>query len=621
MAFSADQITIKGNQLYILEANGVTVREVRYTIAVTPTTTNDTTEGFQVGSRWVLDDGTTYVCTDSTEDDAVWELVTGLISVTKAALDGLVTSDALIPSALYEISGVDPTLYDDGTTSGTTIYLTALTKGKLAKVGTGIFYNPVYDQALPTFGVWTNLMTGVFSSIIGDFDYQGKEAVTADNSATGIVYSEGLILWVSGDWSAAVSITGDSSGATADISGFISPSYAIGDKVFWGGYAWENVNGNVGINTGILTLDAEWVKIAYNTVDYKIAFDPIEYEYVSDTISKRTEIEGGNVVEYTKGDKDLAFNSYGFPYSGISVFMWGNVFDSNTYGVGLKDNKIINSYFECINLLGGNITNNSLEGTSYFYDNTLIGCFITDNSFSKGTIVASNTVSFLSYFQGNIVFTSVIAGNIIGIDGYISYNILNPGSIIGYNLVLENSLITSNTVNGGSSISGNTLDNGSSISANTLDGDSSISGNTLFFLNAYTPAPSQIGFNALYSGSIITQNSLDGVNLFRNTLHNSIFNLSGSGTILGGFVVEITTPLGQTTVWASGYITNFDIRDSRPDVPWNIPPANSGPPAFWLVFTTKKIITNTYGISRLTYYNGSDVLQIVNVDTSTTSYY
>jgi hypothetical protein len=39
---------------------------------VTPGATHDSTEGFVVGTRWETVDGTVYVCSDSTEDAAVW---------------------------------------------------------------------------------------------------------------------------------------------------------------------------------------------------------------------------------------------------------------------------------------------------------------------------------------------------------------------------------------------------------------------------------------------------------------------------------------------------------------------------------------------------------------------
>ena len=45
---------------------------------------------------------------------------------TKAEIDTLIAGNDLVAGALYEITGVHPTLYDDGTTSGTTVYLRAI---------------------------------------------------------------------------------------------------------------------------------------------------------------------------------------------------------------------------------------------------------------------------------------------------------------------------------------------------------------------------------------------------------------------------------------------------------------------------------------------------------------
>jgi len=60
--------------LYVLEQDGFTVRETKYNFAITPTATDDSTKGFIVGSRWILDNGDLYICKDATSTAAVWEL-------------------------------------------------------------------------------------------------------------------------------------------------------------------------------------------------------------------------------------------------------------------------------------------------------------------------------------------------------------------------------------------------------------------------------------------------------------------------------------------------------------------------------------------------------------------
>jgi hypothetical protein len=59
-----------------MEQNGFTIREVRYTFTTIPNENEDFTKGFVVGSRWVLDNGNLYNCTDSTTGAAVWVLET-----------------------------------------------------------------------------------------------------------------------------------------------------------------------------------------------------------------------------------------------------------------------------------------------------------------------------------------------------------------------------------------------------------------------------------------------------------------------------------------------------------------------------------------------------------------
>ena len=97
---------------------------------------------------------------------------------TKAEIDALIAANDLVAGALYEITGVHTTLYDDGTTSGTTVYLRAISGSELEVQGMGKFYNPKYNQSVNGFGIWDNKMYGTFSNIVGVFDYQGKEAVT-----------------------------------------------------------------------------------------------------------------------------------------------------------------------------------------------------------------------------------------------------------------------------------------------------------------------------------------------------------------------------------------------------------------------------------------------------------
>ena len=71
----------EAGRLYVMGDGGTTIREVSHNFTTTPTVYDDITKGFVIGSRWLLDDGTLYICTDATDDTAVWELQTAVTSV------------------------------------------------------------------------------------------------------------------------------------------------------------------------------------------------------------------------------------------------------------------------------------------------------------------------------------------------------------------------------------------------------------------------------------------------------------------------------------------------------------------------------------------------------------
>ena len=66
----------EAGRLYVMGDGGTTIREVSHNFTTTPSATDDNTKGFIVGSRWILDDGSLYICTDVTTATAVWILQT-----------------------------------------------------------------------------------------------------------------------------------------------------------------------------------------------------------------------------------------------------------------------------------------------------------------------------------------------------------------------------------------------------------------------------------------------------------------------------------------------------------------------------------------------------------------
>lgn len=554
------------------------------------------------------------------------------VSVTKAEIDTLITANSLVPGQTYIISGVDVPLY-----GGTTIVLQAETTNKLALAGHGIFYNPKYlnSQLTPNngYGVWSNYINLVLSNIVGDFYYE--EPITANNGATAIYLAKGLLQWVSGNWATATSITGDY-GATANVSGGVSPSYAIGQNVIWGGKHWTNTSGNVGTAVNKYTLSgADWTAVAFNDVDYNVSIDLIHYDYSHDMIIRRKDKwdndVDGNFQVFDEFSNPLGYYNHGNP---IKDFQWGNgnedyAPDGNNYYVGVQSNLVKDSYFECINFIGTYSWHNKLTQQSWIYnniidkyssigyntlsayskiiDNKLSDAFIESNVLNLASFIDNN--SFIGNFSVSFSKGSCYNNNLS--NGYIVYNQIEgtvrnnnlfnsnirdnygTGSIV-FNELSNDSSIQDNYFNNASStIQYNKLSNLSIIRNNTLIGASNISRNQLqtaseIRYNALTD--SDIGYNYLNSSSILHQGTLNSSAVQDIVFDNTFLDFSTSGTLTGKSITNIS---GQ-------YANTSGINISAATIIYGNYP--------------KQLIKRQDGTTKLGYYNNSDVFTVVNVN-------
>lgn len=64
----------EAGRLYTMEQDGFTIREVSHNFTFVPSVNDDSLKGFTIGSRWILDNGDIYTCSDATSGAAVWEL-------------------------------------------------------------------------------------------------------------------------------------------------------------------------------------------------------------------------------------------------------------------------------------------------------------------------------------------------------------------------------------------------------------------------------------------------------------------------------------------------------------------------------------------------------------------
>lgn len=202
-----------------------------------------------------------------------------VVQVTYASLQTLISSSLLSPGTVYKITGFNKNmpsggpsnpngylpvvLYDDGTDSGVTIYMQAITKNTLSSDGYGQFYNPVY----------------------------GDQTTYNNTDGTGLY----------GIWD----------GNNPDP--LEVPAYVIDQVVFWGGYAWRNVTGNVGTADDILTLSADWEKLPYyNSPYYTIVIDNISVDWNNGIVITRTNIENQITVEFNADQYDWWMGLFNF---------------------------------------------------------------------------------------------------------------------------------------------------------------------------------------------------------------------------------------------------------------------------------------------------------------------
>ena len=458
-----------------------------------------------------------------------------LITVTKDEADILISNNNLFINQIYKITGVmknkpnfiSPLLYDDGTNSGISLYLTAISTSKFNSNGYGEFYNPKY-LSYDTYG--NRDKTGLY----GIWDGENPSSIA---------------------------------------------TYSIGDVAIWGGYAWVNLSGDVGTNPDATTLNSDWQKIQYtSTTNYHKVIDYIEYDYDTDWLVRRKDIQN-NIDVITPFETYWANIDNKHP---ISVTQWGNstpysAITGNSYNIGLSNVFINDAYFETINFKGKHIynliTTNTFSTQSYFgYRTILENVTCNDSYFSNISLYYDWVNENDSYFGSNEINNSYSWGislsgstfqaNVIYGSGVFDLNLTN------YSLVQNNEIINS-SFNGvalsSSQINYNCLKNGSGIEANNII-DSNIGYNQLFdsSISSNNISASTIDYNILTNSSAIqnNQNGIINSEISNNTLNNNsnIQNIQVGGISNFGIINnELNNSSVIDSIWGTDSYIQYNI--------------------------------------------------------------
>lgn len=235
---------------------------------------------------------------------------TNFVTKTKAEIDSLIQTNTLVPSQMYKITGVDVELY-----GGTDILIQAETLNKLSLKCKGIFYNPQYDQFEIGYGIWTKYMNASFENQSGLF-YE-NEYVVSDQGDVATFMSNGFLEYVSGTWTGATQITGQSSNVYCDVVVNNVPKYELGDSVIWGGKKWNYVFSGNNLVTGEVILygdNGNYYEFSLSATSIVVSSvtisDGIETFYTTDLGGNLTgDLGGYGDFNYGNNEGYVSFNS------------------------------------------------------------------------------------------------------------------------------------------------------------------------------------------------------------------------------------------------------------------------------------------------------------------------
>jgi hypothetical protein len=331
---------------------------------------------------------------------------------------------------------------------GTDVLVLGATTTSFAIEGYGIFYNPKYNQALTGFGIWH--------------------------------------------------------------SGIAVPTAGVTQYIY-GGKLWTSATGVVGTATDIYTLSAAWTAVSFNSTDYNVVIDDIDFDFDSvagvssnnGCIIGREDRAGNTIATSYQQILDLTTT-----YNPIKCFQWGNDYVQST-DIGVGNNDIEASYLECINFRGKNILRNKVSGRTKIYSNTFTAgtTEFADNIFFTGAELYSNTFTQCSsnYMDGSAKVYSNTITNFTG-------NEVSSGSLVYSNTSCTN--FTNCILKGGSDVYSNTVTN---IQSCVAEGGSPIysnSGTTISSLSLSDASSfdrntniNSVGALNMSTGSVISQNS------------------------------------------------------------------------------------------------------------------
>lgn len=514
----------------------------------------------------------------------IYSSYNALETLNLTSLRNLISNSGLTTGKYYIITETNSYLYNNFTSGGTTVILVATSNTTLSSNGWGLFYNPKYSNPYASVTGYTVFNSDIrlnIDSTNGIFN--PNDYVIGSNGQTGtirgIAGSNTVTLNnITGDWSQSSNITG-SNQTTANINGVgLNPSYAIGSKVIYGGGVWVNTSGNVGSSNGssIYNLTpSDWFPIQYNTIDYNLVCDIIEYDITHDLITYRYDSLKNIEVKYSHNayqwfeDYVLQNIPWGHPFvynlkmNNAFVYEILNFSNDISFGSPKLTNISIDDYSSFsfgyfglgVNINYLNIGKNSafkyftigdrvyIQDVNLFEHSYIFDCSFANNDSEQTSLqrIYSNGgyIQGLDFYTGSRIQdisldTNVTIQNItlyynasiqyitIFTYGFFQNMTLYPNSYIDNVNIKSNAEFSNVILTTSSFINNVSIDNGANMSSLNFVGDNSSIQNIKLDNNAY-----------LTNLTIHNNAGLDSVNIFNSaTFSNVTLNTSSSLSIL-----------------------------------------------------------------------------------------
>lgn len=368
-----------------------------------------------------------------------------------------------------------------------------------------------------------------------------------------------------------------------------------------------------------------------------------------------TDISGNYFMSYTGNKTRLSNNEFNNTFFQTNNF-YGSTIDNNELKImdlldnnlidsTIDNNKMFSSYIVENTLVSSQISENIGEGNSNIELNILTGSDIQSNIINNGNIdnnillgnsgiiynvlktfsnINNNYLSGNTFIQYNDLSSSEINSNTGNTSSLIQYNECFYG-IVSANTVENSSTIQENEITQMSEISLNTLESGSTVNNNLIKNDSyifeNISQNSSEITQNYLDngyiyeniiSGSTISNNDLSVTSEIYQNELYDSNIWKNnlTIESSIFNgVFENGSFGYNQLKNTTLDFSATCVIDSKDIIKTNFIDTQV----NDISENSN-----VIYDnySKNVFTNSAGVARISYYDGTDLLVIGDLNDS-----